>query len=95
MYNYSHKTVKLYKSKTREYKYIFCCFWVSKDEGLKEITKYTGKYYNVYTKEDMIKVFRDIFKFTLLLLFTYKPPKYWGYHRIFADLTLPNKDKTL
>ncbi|MBR3090713.1 MAG: OmpA family protein [Bacteroidetes bacterium] len=97
--NYSKtKTGAIIQKAKRENINIFCvAFGYPKDEGLKEITKYTGgKYYNVYTKEDMIKVFRDIYlSLRYYYLFTYKPPKYWGYHRIFADLSLVAIDKTL
>ena len=97
--NYSKTKVgEIIQRAKRENVNIFCvAFGYPKDTGLKEITQYTGgKYYNIYTKEEMVKVFRDIYlSLRYYYLFTYKPPKYWGYHRIFADLSLPTRDAVL
>ncbi|MCL2040231.1 MAG: OmpA family protein [Bacteroidetes bacterium] len=73
-------------------------FGYPKSADLKIITSNTGgKYYQVHTKEEMIKAFRDIYlSLRYYYLFTYKPPKFWGWHTIFADLKMPSfRDKTL
>jgi outer membrane protein OmpA-like peptidoglycan-associated protein len=97
--NYSKRRLgELINRAKRENINIFVvAFGYPKDEELKEITFNTGgKYYRVYTKEEMIAVFRDIYlSLRYYYLFTYKPPKYWGFHTVFADLNVPGNDKTL
>jgi Mg-chelatase subunit ChlD len=72
-------------------------FGYSKDDNLKHISKYTGgKFYKVYSKEDLIKVFRDIYmSLRYHYLITYKPPEFWGYHKIFSYLKVPGRKDTL
>lgn len=72
-------------------------FGYSKDDNLKEISKYTGgKFYKVYSKEDLINVFRDIYmSLRYHYLITYKPPEFWGYHKIFSYLKVPGREDTL
>ncbi len=97
--NYSKKkTGELIAKAKRENINIFCvAFGYPKDENLMEIAKYTGgKFYRIYSKQEMIDVFRDIYlSLRYYYLFTYKPPKYWGYHHIFADLQISGRDATL
>ncbi|HRP02010.1 MAG TPA: OmpA family protein [Candidatus Kapabacteria bacterium] len=77
---------------------VFCvAFGYSEDINLKNLAKYTGgKYYKAHTKEQLIKIFKDIY---LSLRFhykiSYKPPTYWGYHKVFAGLNLPKRADSL
>jgi outer membrane protein OmpA-like peptidoglycan-associated protein len=92
------KTGEIIARAKRENVNIFVvAFGYPKDTELREITFNTGgKYYQVYTKEQMVAVFRDIYlSLRYYYLFTYKPPKYWGWHTILSDLTVPGNDKTL
>jgi len=72
-------------------------FGFSIDENLKYIAQYTGgRFYKVYTKEDLIKVFRDIYlSLRYYYLISYTPPLYWGYHTAFSELTFPGRDTPL
>ena len=97
--NYSKRSIGevIAKAKRENINVFVVAFGYPKDAGLKEITSNTGgKYYQVHTKEEMIKAFRDIYlSLRYYYLFTYQPPKYWGWHTILADLKMPNTDKTL
>lgn len=91
--NYSKKEVgELIKQAKDMNVHIFCvAFGYSKDDDLKMISSYTGgKFYKVYSKEEMVSVFRDIYMSLRFYYYvTYKPPKYWGWHSVFSHLTLP------
>ena len=97
--NYSKRGIGeiIAKAKRENINVFVVAFGYPKDAGLKEITSNTGgKYYQVHTKEEMIKAFRDIYlSLRYYYLFTYHPPKFWGWHTIFADLKMPDNDKTL
>lgn len=66
-------------------------FGYVKASDLKEISANTGgRFYQIYTKQQMVDVFRDIYlSLRYYYLFTYKPPKYWGWHTINAKLSVP------
>lgn len=91
--NYSKKEVgELIKQAKDMNVHIFCvAFGYSKDDDLRMISSYTGgKFYKVYSKEEMVSVFRDIYMSLRFYYYvTYKPPKYWGWHSVFSHLTLP------
>jgi outer membrane protein OmpA-like peptidoglycan-associated protein len=91
--NYSKRKVGelIYKAKRENINVFVVAFGYPKDGGLKEVADNTGgKYYRIYTKEDMLKVFSDIYlSLRNYYLFTYKPPKYWGWHTILADCFVP------
>jgi outer membrane protein OmpA-like peptidoglycan-associated protein len=72
-------------------------FGYSKDSDLKDLAQYTGgKFYKAYTKDELISIFRDIYmSLRYYYLITYKPPKYWGYHKVFAGLNVPGRSDTL
>lgn len=97
--NYSKRKIGeiINKAKRENINVFIVAFGYPKDEGLKEIAFNTGgKYYRIYTKEEMISVFRDIYlSLRYYYLFTYKPPKYWGYHKVLANLNVPGNDATL
>jgi len=97
--NFSRRKVGeiIARAKRENVNIFIVAFGYPKDEELKEIAFNTGgKYYRVYTKEQMVAVFRDIYlSLRYYYLFTYKPPKFWGWHTILSDLTVPGNDKTL
>ena len=97
--NYSKRGIGeiIARAKRENINVFVVAFGYPKDGGLREITFNTGgKYYQVHTRDEMIKAFRDIYlSLRYYYLFTYKPPKYWGWHTILADLQMPNRDKTL
>jgi len=97
--NYSKASIGkiITKAKRENINVFIVAFGYPKDANLKEIAANTGgKYYQVYTKEEMIKAFRDIYlSLRYYYLFTYQPPKYWGIHTILADLKIPNRDATI
>ena len=72
-------------------------FGYSIDENLEYLSKYTGgKSYKAYTKEELIAIFRDIYNsLRNYYLISYKPPKYWGLHKVFSSLTLPGRDSIM
>jgi len=97
--NYSKKNLdSLIKRANTEKVNVFCvAFGYSEDDNLKNLAKYTGgKYYKAQSKEQLIKIFKDIY---LSLRYHYKiyyePPTYWGYHKVFAGLNLPNRIDSL
>ncbi len=77
---------------------IFCvAFGYTKEDELKMLSSYTGgKFYKVYSREQMINVFRDIYNsLRYYYLITYHPPKYWGWHTVFSYLSLPSRSDSL
>ncbi|MEJ5244152.1 MAG: OmpA family protein [Bacteroidota bacterium] len=97
--NYSKKEVgEIIKAAKERNVNIFCvAFGYTKDEEMKMLAGYTGgKFYKVYSREQMINVFRDIYNsLRYYYLVTYKPPKYWGWHTVFSYLNLPNRSDSL
>lgn len=72
-------------------------FGYSKDETLEVLANATGgKSYKAYSKQELIKVFLDIYRsLRNYYLITYHPPEYYGLHKVVADLTLPRRVDTL
>ena len=72
-------------------------FGYSKDDNLKFLADYTGgKFYKVKSKEELTAVFRDIYmSLRYYYLITYHPPKYWGYHKVFATMYAQGMKDTL
>ncbi len=97
--NYSKKEVGEIIQKAKDLGvHVFCvAFGYSKDDNLKSIASYTGgKFYKVYTKEQMVSVFRDIYMSLRFFYYvTYTPPKYWGWHTVYSHLDLPGRDSNL
>lgn len=97
--NYSKKEIGELIEKAKELEvHVFCVsFGYSKDDNLKDIANYTGgKFYKVYTKEQMVSVFRDIYmSLRFYYLISYRPPKYWGWHQVFTNITLPGSENDL
>ncbi|HOQ48630.1 MAG TPA: OmpA family protein [Candidatus Kapabacteria bacterium] len=97
--NYSKREVgEIIKAAKESNVNIFCvAFGYTKDEEMKMLASYTGgKFYKVYSREQMINVFRDIYNsLRYYYLITYKPPKYWGWHTVFSYLNLPNRADSL
>jgi len=85
------------KAKRENVNIFIVAFGYPKDANLKEIASNTGgKYYRIHSKAEMVSVFRDIYlSLRYYYLVTYKPPKYWGFHTILADLEVPGRDGTL
>jgi len=72
-------------------------FGYSVDDNLRYLAKYTGgKFYKAYTKQELIAIFRDIYmSLRNFYLITYKPPKFWGYHRVIATVNTPKRADSL
>ena len=97
--NYSKKNLdSLIKKANSQNVHVFCvAFGYSKDDNLRLLASYTGgKYYKAHTKEQLISIFKDIY---LSLRFNYRisytPPKYWGYHHVFAALNAKGRADSL
>lgn len=72
-------------------------FGYSIDENLQEISFNTGgKFYKAYSKEELKRIFMDIYmSLRNYYLITYKPPKYWGFHRVVSHLDIPGRTDSL
>jgi outer membrane protein OmpA-like peptidoglycan-associated protein len=72
-------------------------FGYSKDDDLKTIANNTGgKFYKAYTQKELISIFRDIYmSLRNYYLITYKPPKFWGYHKVRSALNVPGRKDTI
>lgn len=72
-------------------------FGYCKDENLKMIAEYTGgKFYKAYTEEELVAIFRDLYmSLRFYYLITYQPPKYWGWHHVFAGVNIPKMNDSL
>ncbi len=72
-------------------------FGYSVDDNLRYLAKYTGgKFYKAYTKQELVAIFRDIYmSLRYFYLITYKPPKFWGYHKVIATVNTPNRADSL
>ena len=78
--------------------HVFCvAFGYSQDNNLREIAKNTGgKFYKAYTKEELIAIFRDIYmSLRYHYSISYKPPKFWGYHKVRVAVNVPKRSDTL
>jgi outer membrane protein OmpA-like peptidoglycan-associated protein len=91
--NYSREDLdSLYKRAKKEKVHVFAvAFGYSKDENLRYMAQQTGgKFYKARSRQELIDVFRDIYmSLRYFYLITYKPPEYWGFHEVFANLTIP------
>ncbi len=97
--NYSKKNVdSVIKFANLHDIHIFCvAFGYAKDDAMRAMADYTGgRFYRAQSKEQLVSVFRDIY---LSLRFSYKisyrPPKYWGYHHLYAGLNVPGRADSL
>jgi len=97
--NYSRALVQNIIARAIELKvHIFpVAFGYSKDDMLREMAKATGgKFYKAYSHEEMLKIFKDIYmSLRYFYRLTYTPPKYWGYHHIYAGLEFDGLDSAL
>ncbi len=97
--NYSKKNVdSVIRFANQNNIHIFCvAFGYAKDEAMRNMADYTGgRFYRANTREQLINVFRDIYlslRYSYKL--SYKPPKYWGYHHLFAGLNVPDRVDSL
>ncbi len=88
----------LIKRAKEEKIHIFCvAFGYYKDEGLRDLAKYTGgKFYKAYTKEELTAIFRDIYmSLRYYYLVEYVPPKYYGTHFVYNYLSVPGRIDSL
>ncbi len=69
-------------------------FGYTHDDILSYISQNTGgKYYQVYTKKDLINVFMEIYRsLRNYYLVSYEPPKFAGLHHVALTLQLPQSD---
>lgn len=97
--NYSKKKIgELIEQAKRDKIHIFTiAFGYSKDTNLRYMAEYTGgKFYRARTKEELISIFRDIYmSLRFYYLITYKPPEYWGYHKVYAGLNFEERTDTV
>jgi len=97
--NYSRAKVGQIISLAKKYKvHIFTvAFGYSIDENLQEISFNTGgKFYKAYSKDELKRIFLDIYmSLRNYYLISYKPPKYWGYHRVVSHLDIPGRKDSL
>jgi len=97
--NYSRTKIgDLIEKAKREDVHIFAvAFGYSKDDNLRYMAKYTGgKFYKAYTKEELIQIFRDIYmSLRYYYQITYKPPQFWGLHRVYPLMVLPKRSDSL
>lgn len=97
--NYSKQQIEDLVRKAREDKiHIFSvAFGYSIDENLRYLAKHTGgKFYKAYTKEELVSIFRDIYmSLRYYYYITYKPPKYWGLHKVWPTIVVPGREDTL
>ncbi len=97
--NYSKTKIGDLIKRAKENKiFIFAvAFGFSKDKNLRYMAEYTGgKFYKVYTKEDLINVFRDIYmSLRYFYKITYKPPEYWGWHYAETFVKVPGRKDSL
>jgi hypothetical protein len=97
--NYSKQEVESLVRKARDEKiHIFSvAFGYSIDENLRYLAKHTGgKFYKAYTKEELIAIFRDIYmSLRYYYYITYKPPKYWGLHKVWPTIVVPGREDSL
>ena len=97
--NVSKKEINdLIKRAKDEKIHIFCvAFGYYKDDGLKQMAKYTGgKYYKAYTKEELTAIFRDIYmSLRYYYLVQYTPPRFMGTHFVYNYLSVPGRKDSL
>ncbi|MCX7879294.1 MAG: OmpA family protein [Ignavibacteria bacterium] len=72
-------------------------FGYSLDDNLKDLAFNTGgKFYKAYSKDDLKLIFLDIYmSLRNYYLISYKPPKFWGFHRVVSYLDIPGRKDTL
>lgn len=72
-------------------------FGYCKDENLRRIAEYTGgKFYIAYSQDELVSIFRDIYmSLRFYYLVTYKPPRFWGWHTVYAGLNVPGMNDSL
>jgi outer membrane protein OmpA-like peptidoglycan-associated protein len=97
--NYSKKNLGelIERAKAQQVHIFSVAFGYSIDENLKALAQYTGgKFYKAYSNEELVNIFRDIYNsLKYYYLITYKPPKYWGVHKLVASLNIPGRSDTL
>ncbi len=97
--NYSKAGIDtiIQKAKQMDVHIFSVAFGYSKDENLQYLSKYTGgKFYKAYSKEQLVSIFRDIYmSLRYYYQISYKPPKYWGYHKVKSYLDIPNRSDSL
>lgn len=72
-------------------------FGYSKDETLTALAQATGgKSYKAYSKQELMKVFLDIYRSLRNYYYiTYRPPEYYGLHHVTVKLDLPRRAEPL
>lgn len=67
------------------------------EKPLRAISDYTGgKFYRAYSKQELINVFKDIYlSLRNFYLITYKPPEFFGLHKVAVELNIPNRVDSL
>ncbi|MBI3260068.1 MAG: OmpA family protein [Ignavibacteriae bacterium] len=67
------------------------------EKPLRALSGYTGgKFYRAYSKQELINVFKDIYlSLRNFYLISYKPPEYFGLHKVAVELSIPNRVDSL
>lgn len=97
--NYSKVDIgKVIEYAKKEKVHIFTvAFGYSQDMELVYMARYTGgRFYRAKSKQELIAIIRDIYNsLRQYYLITYQPPEYWGFHKVFSELTVPGRDSTM
>lgn len=97
--NYSKKKIGdiIKYAKSKDIHIFTIGFGYTIDNNLMYMANYTGgKYYKAKSKAELTSIFRDIYmSLRFYYLVSYHPPKYWGYHKVFSELSLPKRDSVL
>ena len=97
--NYSStKLETIIKRAKKEKIHIFnVAFGYAKTDQLRLISENTGgKFYQAYTKEELIAIFRDIYmSLRYFYLVSYTPPEFWGFHMSELAIVVDERSDTL
>jgi outer membrane protein OmpA-like peptidoglycan-associated protein len=97
--NYSKVDIgKVIEYAKKEKVHIFTvAFGYSQDMELVYMAEYTGgRFYRAKSKQELIAVIRDIYNsLRQYYLITYQPPEYWGFHKVFSEITVPGRDSVM
>lgn len=97
--NYSKSNVGqiIERAKASKVTIFTVAFGYAKDDNLKHIADYTGgRFYRATSKKQLVAIFRDIYMSLKYYYYvTYKPPEFWGYHKIAVSMKHPERSDTL
>lgn len=67
------------------------------EQPLRILSEYTGgKFYRAYSKQELVNIFMDIYRsLRNYYLISYKPPEFYGIHKVAVELSIPNRVDSL